>query len=149
MKIRTNFVSNSSSSSFIVGYGVLKPETQKECLSILQKCVGDPNDWNSWNVKLAGSLERDDKYLGFVKFYVDTNGMDPTDEVLLVQIENNEGDGGSPFFSPPLYESNWELAESKDFYDKEQQKVIEILDNSKYIDLSKPHNWKIGAERNG
>lgn len=149
MKIRTNFVSNSSSSSFIVGYGVLKPETRKECLDVLQKCAGNPNNWNGWNTKLACSLEEGDRYLGFVEFYVDTYGMESTDEVLLVQIENNEGDCNGAFFNPPLYESGWEQAESKDFYDENQQKVIEILDNSKYIDLSKPHNWKIGAERNG
>lgn len=150
MKIRNGFVSNSSSSSFIVGYGVVSKKQRKNLEDYLEARISK-FEYKIFNV---GKFKDEYKNIGFIEFPINYNGIPDDALMCTVFIENNEGDGGdSPFFqecdSFGSYKSGYELAQEENFYPKNQQDVIKIFKTKKFFDKNFNCKYEIGAERNG
>ena len=144
MKIRQGFVSNSSSSSFIVGYGAIDISKYNKLKKFLKKADLDEFDFkivcvhteykNSFNPKTN---------IGINRLKVPVESFDAFDLLLLLNISNYEGD--DEFFNKITYECEYEKANNIDYYPKEQQKIIRVLKDGVFFDKSKPYICTIGA----
>lgn len=159
MKIRSGFVSNSSSSSFIIGYGIIKDKKafQEYC--------------NKHKLRYSESKEYDDccvsdifviesashlsKNLRIIEGGNDTELIMPNDynhyynnSILRVQIQNDEGDSAFSeydYYTGDWVDLNYKKAEDIDFYCPEQQAVIRMFEEP----FIKEGKVIYGAERNG
>ena len=174
MKIRTGFVSNSSSSSFIIGYGVIKDmdklnaylkkhsltkETNRNFYHETVIITG-PNDWDEHreNYEQYEHYDRHYKPIGDVKYGIgagnDTVLYFPDElpymkDVLFVQVNNDEGDELFNVYDDDgeWIECDYSRAFEKGFYNDWQRALIELLENNEGI--FEKAEYKFGAERNG
>jgi hypothetical protein len=148
MKKRTNFVSNSSSSSFIIGFGIVKDK------SILEKFLKNNKIEMGYNLKI---LRKDEILKEYEKSdisasnetYISIPSLSDKEIYFIAEISNNEGD--QHFYSEyeeddDCYELNYSPAFKKEFFSKSQQAIIDLFSNKNII---KKGIVKFGAERNG
>ncbi len=149
MKIRNGFVSNSSSSSFIIGYASIKDENN------FQKYIKENNIEfydNKFSDKPIRFKEEIRKFLTDERGEIELVGGNDTsiiipneiinEDLIFVEITNNEGDGC--FYGESDF-SNYEKAEREEFYSENQQKIIKLFKQ----DFLEYRKLIIGAERNG
>ena len=149
MKIRSGFVSNSSSSSFILGISKIDNITTfmdyilekgiSNNITIIKKSGMQKSVWG------AGLDERgffvNDGFQSDVS--IDTNNLDQDDSVAYVNITNNEGD--DIFYDG--WECNYDIG--IDFFDKQQQDIYNMFyDKQSGLDV-KTSDAHYGAGRNG
>ena len=149
MKIRQGHVSNSSSSSFIIGVGLIKDinkvrdfvETCTEkynCPMILT--TSQIRKEKPWSVELRnGNVE--------VESFMGNSVAVPFDErkeqfYLVYEYNGDEGDG---YFINN--EEDWDIDYDIDFdfFSAEESKIAAIFDNKELVD----GDWTYGAGRNG
>lgn len=135
MKVRNGFVSNSSSSSFICGYGVISIKKYDELMRLLKKtCDYD----ESFNIGLKKDL-----YLKHMNFNVDDSISD-TDLILVVNYWNGEGDTE---FADKWGELDYTKAYDINYYSDNQQELIKALEEGTYFDKTKKYECFYGAQR--
>ena len=152
MKKRYGFVSNSSSSSFIIGYGTVK---DKNALNEYMKKHGIKFDYDlelfnyETSNRLCESIDGEptitlwggnDTDLSVPKKMIN-------EDLLTVCIHNNEGDGAFSTFdnNGDFLDLDYDDAFEESFYNEEQQAIMNIF-NQPFIDNG---FVQIGAERNG
>ena len=150
MKKRTGFVSNSSSSSFIVGYGAILKNKKSDVEKFFKKHGICNGDYEIRSVEEIYMTEGTKYAIGFIDYEIPLDKFDSKDLLLLVAIANNEGDSDGVFYrEEDDYDSGWWRAENPDFYPENQQTVIAMLESGKFFDKNKPYAHSIGAARNG
>jgi hypothetical protein len=154
MIVRSGFVSNSSSSSFILGVGILPDVITQDNNSMLEKL-----DKKYYYVRV---MTKEEILMESIEEYSDYKILDntlnitgggnsdpvvsipmsnnPNTKYLIVTINNDEGDEG---FEYNGWEFDYEVAEDISWYNQEQQDLINFIQSLDIKDL------KIGAERNG
>jgi hypothetical protein len=166
MKIRSGFVSNSSSSSFIIGYGVVKDKdkfdkyckthditvnTKNEDHTDYCKSVylyEDPYEIYDHKFSESGRILTGGN---ITELLVPQTVIPYNDPIVTVEINNDEGDG-----PPFVYEEgkgdgqggfNYEVAKKISFYSDVQQAIINLFKEETGVLI----NCKVlfGAERNG
>jgi len=165
MKIRQGFVSNSSSSSFVIGVG--KVRNKEKLLKHLKKDFG--NDLNYWNTPVVFStsdiIEAINGRESHCSFMLNEGMIDlekstitlecfngikkeihfdftKEEEFFFVEIANDEGDGAFQE-DPDSYDLNYDIDLS--FLPKKQQDLF-LLDG---LGLVEDLDLSFGAERNG
>lgn len=136
MKTRNGFVSNSSSSSFIIGIGVIKDKAKFEKWkeSIDLKWDGTFSTYNiqededrPWDIKenqrdfyISAPINDECPEVSISKQHIEDNDIK---EIVSVCISNNEGDGcfrdGDDYFG----DLNYDIDET--WFDENQQRVLE------------------------
>lgn len=168
MKIRTGFVSNSSSSSFIIGIGKVTKNKRSRFKEWYNKITlgntfyeGEVNFLTSEEIfnkdvhdYIPDDIEYDyDKDELVVKAPVNSEPeirmpFDPLDidrdsEYFLVTLGNNEGD--SAFYDYGSEELIYDKVDD-DWFEEKQKKILDVLNSG---DFFNDVRVKIGADRNG
>lgn len=155
MKIRTGFVSNSSSSSFIIGVGKLNNKKKFEEYCLENKLKIDGYDiiiyTTSELMKQIGKgivkKINDKLFLEIESFNYNTVSMniDPSKEELYIciDISNDEGDHCFCNYDEEDYEPNYDIDIS--FLPENQQKLFSLCNNNGVKKLY----IEYGAARNG
>jgi len=152
MKIRNGFVSNSSSSSYIIGAGRIKDIDKFQQYLLDNKMV--KNDWNVFigkidDEKLQGSIFQFDKDILVATASVNseptvsTPVKDKESHYLLVSFGNDEGDGA--FYNEEADELNYDIV-NYNYFEDNQRKWIDVFSNKELIENG---DCYYGAERNG
>lgn len=152
MKIRNGFVSNSSSSSFIIAYGMIKD--RKKLDDYLKKngitYEESISRWSEVRIVPYVEINQSNRNLSCTNcISLDIPiGLDKfkNKEFIIVELGNNEGD--SFFWEDDSYECNWDKAEDIDFWSGSQRALIELFSEDQIID-EKCCDIIFGAERNG
>jgi len=141
MKIRQGFISNSSSSSFIVGVAKIEDKEKfdiikNDYIKVLK--VGDIK--NNWSVNKNDRRISVESFQTSVDIYMEH--LTEEDYIAIINISNNEGD--DDFYCNDDYDIDYDI--DSDFFDKDQQELFEIFTEKNglsNIDLT------YGAGRNG
>ena len=170
MKIRSGFVSNSSSSSFIVGVGKVEDKTKFQKYLKANKLELDQYDFKILSVKelkeKQEALKKEGKPWYWLPYQINSyselvitgarndepevriplDEMKDEDEILIVDIANNEGDGA---FS--IYDESGEWIDLNhdidlQWFSEEQQAMFNAFSEDYGIVKS---NIMFGAGRNG
>jgi len=148
MKIRNGFVSNSSSSSFLLCIGRIKDKRQFDFYIDKYKMKFD---YDFYTVK-AGEIKYGDvKYNGFDVILenfatsVKISGIDENDELVILNISNDEGD--SQFWNGEDLDYDINLSYFKSNYEDQFEKYILFSSRSQHsgIDIT---DYTFGVERN-
>jgi hypothetical protein len=151
MKIRSGFVSNSSSSSFIVGVAKIVDKDkliahlaeQSIKLDNFNISVVGPNEYE--NNSISFSIRKDIAKAESFQTESSVKVSSPTDEFLVVNIVNNEGDGC--FMADDDSDLDHDIG--YDFFDGTQQAVIDLFGTENIgLDI-KSSDVSYGAGRNG
>ena len=162
MKTRQGFVSNSSSSSFIVGVAKVKKSKTaqfKKWLFDLNKERGCPDYDRETQVLSTMDVLRSEDQSYFMEYdgssvtvtaEVNTEPQvcirvdsDKDDEYFVVHIGNDEGDG--PFWDE--YRGNYDYDKvDENYFIGYQKEILDVLMSSKFFSNVE---YKIGAARNG
>ena len=149
-KRRNGWVSNSSSSSFIIGIGVIKDENKlrKElkahgCSDYEIKTLADIKERSNWEHKYRDETQEvvnmacvnDEPEISL-------RVEDPEARILLVNVGNNEGDSSFWNGSDMDYDQV-----DYDWFSKDQQFLMDVLEDKKIISSSSGYEY--GASRNG
>jgi hypothetical protein len=158
MKCRTGFVSNSSSSSFIIGYGVIKNKDKLKKylkdnkIETTEFYSGDDileytetKIVNSYNLMCEPQF-RLLSCSNYTEIVIPKELEYGNNEIFIVTINNNEGD--SEFWNYAYGDYDYGKAEDISFYSGYQRDLISLFTMSDIID-QKYMQFKIGAERNG
>lgn len=161
MKIRNGFVSNSSSSSYIIGIAIVK-DIEKCKTYITDNKIDDEvklstfkelKDTEPWEVNI-----RKDKSIEIESFdgaivSVNIEDLKDNDYVLTYCFFGNEGDGH--FYEREdgddgWLEPNYDKVYDDNFFNKTEENVMAMLDSSNEAGLDEERTqWIIGASRNG
>ena len=133
MKIRTGFVSNSSSSSFIVGYGMLKDGETEESLNERLK------EYNAhcYVMDAEGILEYAEYW-----FPVVSAKHIPDGDWAFVSWYGNEGD--EYFYDDDILD--YSIAYDLDFFHEAQRNLIQEARKGTYFNTLLPFDCIFGAE---
>jgi len=153
MKIRNGFVSNSSSSSFIIG--LAKVQDENKLRTILDKMPDIKNDYFLGNYNDFISSEYKCYEINFSDGRISVEApinnsfeisLDVNDEekVFAFCVGNDEGD--SEFYDLQKDELNYDKV-TEDWFEGDQAKILELFATSH--DILKNKIYKIGAARNG
>ena len=155
MKTRTGFVSNSSSSSFIVGIGkilnvekfdkyIVDNNIKLDKFDTKKVRVGDIKNERYSEARRQGDSIVVESFATDVR--ISSKGLNDEDTLLVVNISNNEGDS---YFveNEDDYEINYNI--DYDFFDKNQQKIYDLFTNSNSGVDVKNAEVTYGAARNG
>jgi hypothetical protein len=158
MKCRTGFVSNSSSSSFIIGYGFIKNKDKLKKylkdnkIETTEFYSGDDileytetKIVNSYNLMCEPQF-RLLSCSNYTEIVIPKELEYGNNEIFIVTINNNEGD--SEFWNYAYGDYDYGKAEDISFYSGYQRDLISLFTMSDIID-QKYMQFKIGAERNG
>jgi hypothetical protein len=152
MKRRTGFVSNSSSSSFIIGIGIIKDEDKLRKALEAHGC----SEYD-YEIKTLDEIKEsdgwDNKYRKDTSEVVNTACIndepeitlivkDTSSKVLLVNVGNNEGDDS--FWNGD--DMDYDQVDY-DWFSKDQQFLMDVLENNELISGSSGYEY--GASRNG
>lgn len=143
MKIRNGFVSNSSSSSFVLGYGkvidynALHKYLEENNISI------NGNYLKMWDNNYESNWSR--QYELSCSNYISVTIPEELrcEGTIIAEFGNNEGD--SAFSGEDDWDLDYSCAENIEWYDKDQQAVIRLFSQP----FIKQGFVEIGAERNG
>lgn len=146
MKIRSGFVSNSSSSSFIVGIGLIRPGKEKEVAeifgesnikSVLEEIANSKN--NQWysvpRVTNSGKIFSVESFDGRVaSVYSPLDDLTKLGEADLKVVVFDEN-GDEPDYDEDACEYNYDDFDYPDAFDEEQQKKYYLLNNNRDLFL--------------
>ena len=157
MKIRSGFVSNSSSSSFIAGIGRIK---DVDSFTDMFKKIKE--DWNGYSIQILStsdilegsndfciSVRQDGKQV-FVTAPVNTEqevsvAFDPGNDEKYFSVEIGNDEGDSEFWDPLHEEMDYSMVD-EDWFTGSQAEIIKILQNA---ELFEEVEFVVGAARNG
>lgn len=154
MKIRSGFVSNSSSSSFIVGIGKI---LDRRKFDTYLKNNGIQIDGNNFFISNLNEISQQKRYgidlrkdcvrVDSFQESVSLKGpFNSTDEFVVVNISNDEGDGA---FCSEEEDSYPDYDIGMDWFDENQQKLFRLFhDKDSGVDVSTSQST-YGAARNG
>lgn len=128
MKYRMGFVSNSSSSSFIAGYGFV-PDNKKEAFEGTMKSLG-----------IVVNYESKDEKWNLLDFFFPTAYTKnlPDEKYACIHYE---GDEGSWYW----YDHDEDEARDINWWDKPRRELIKHLENGTFFDKTKPFDYKYGV----
>jgi hypothetical protein len=158
MKIRNGFVSNSSSSSFIIG--IAKIKDMNKCKEYLKEndiaegrhkgvnivTLRDIKENEVWDVEINKQNKIEISSFTSAVVDIDANGLDDHDNILIYSFCGNEGDGC--FMDDEDGWGDYDYDIDCDFFDKKEQDIIDMLSNPEAAGLE-DCDWTFGAERNG
>ena len=155
MKIRNGFVSNSSSSSFIIGIAVVNDITK--CKQYIEKHkIGDDvkiatykelKEMDSWTYQVREGKDVSVESFDDTTVSIDARDLKDGTFILTYCFFGNEGDG--MFCCNDDYDVNYDMVEEDNFFNKPEEDVMKMLGSQDAGLDDEQRAWTIGASRNG